>query len=100
MLNHYSSACCLFCPAIFANRNLALSHLQKHLKTQHSTHQNKSKTFFEASLHDKHRNKFFSLDSQVKSANVDLVLAFLKMAHVVMKQKRPYNELESVVLPS
>ena len=38
------------------------------------------------------------LESQVKSANKDLELATLKMAHVVMKRKRPYTELESVVL--
>ena len=31
--------------------------------------------------------------------NNDLVLASLQMAHVVMKRKRPYTELESVVLP-
>ena len=35
----------------------------------------------------------------MKSANKDLVLASLKMAHVVMKRKHPYTELESVVLP-
>ena len=34
-----------------------------------------------------------------KERNNDLVLASLQMAHVVMKRKRPYTELESVVLP-
>ena len=34
-----------------------------------------------------------------KERNSDLVLASLQMAHVVMKRKRPYTELESVVLP-
>ena len=61
-------------------------------------HQNKLKAFFEASLHDKQKQVSL-LESQVKSANKDLVLASLKMAHVVMKRKRPRTELESVVLP-
>ena len=91
------SACCLFCPAIFGNSNLAPSHLQKHLKTQHPNHQNKSKAFFEESLRDKQKQVSL-LENQVKNGN-ELVLASLKMAHVVMKQKRPYTELESVVLP-
>ena len=98
MFNPYPSACCMFCPAIFGNTNLAPSHLQKHLKTQHPNHQNKSKAFFEASLHDK-RKQVSLQESQVKSANKDLVLASLKMAHVLIKRKRPYAELESVVLP-
>ena len=94
----FSSACCMFCPAIFGNTNLAPSHLQKHLKTQYPNRQNNLKAFFEASLHDKQKQVSL-LESQVKSANKDLVLASLKMAHVVMKRKRPYTELESVVLP-
>ena len=95
MLNPYPSACCLFCPAIFGNSNLAPSHLQKHLKTQYPNHQNKSKAFFEESLCDKQKQVSL-LESQVKSGN-ELVLASLKMAHVVMKRKRPYTELESVL---
>ena len=39
ILNPYPSACCMFCPAILGNTNLAPSHLQKHLKTQHPNHQ-------------------------------------------------------------
>ena len=97
MLNPYPSACCLFCPAIFGNSNLAPSHLQKHLKTQHPNHQNKSKAFFEESLRDKQKQVSL-LENQVKNGN-ELVLASLKMAHVVMKRKRQYTELESVVLP-
>ena len=85
------------CPAIFGNSNLAPSHLQKHLKTQHLNHQNKSKAFFEESFRDKQKQVSL-LESQVKSRN-ELVLASLKMAYVVMKRKRSYTELESVVLP-
>ena len=73
------------------------SQLQKYLKTQHPNRQNKSKAFFEASLHDKQKQVSL-LEIQVKSANKDLVLASLKMAHVVMKRKRLYTELKSVIL--
>ena len=83
-LNPYPSACSLFCPAIFGNCNLALSHLQKHLKTQRPIYLNKSKAFFEASLHNKQKQVSL-LESEVKGGNKDLVLASLKMAHVVMK---------------
>ena len=68
------------------------------MKTQHPNHQNRLKAFFEASLHDKQKQVSL-LESQVKNANKDLVLASLKMAHVVMKRKHPYTKLESVVLP-
>ena len=34
-----------------------------------------------------------------KERNNDLVFACLQIAHVVMKRKRPYTELESVVFP-
>ena len=97
MLNPYPSAC-LFCPAIFGNNNLAPSHLQKYLKTQHPNHQNKSNAFFEASLHNKQKQVSL-LQSEVKGGNKDLVFAFPKIAQIVMKQKRPYIELESVVFP-
>ena len=65
------------------------------MKTQHPNHQNKLKAFFEASLHDKQKQVSL-LESQVRK---DFVLASLKMAHVVMRRKRPYTEVESVVLP-
>jgi len=35
----------------------------------------------------------------VKEGNNDLVLAFLKMAHIITKRKHPYTELESIVSP-
>ena len=54
--------------------------------------------FFEASLHNKQKQVFL-LQSEVKGENKDFVLAFLKIVHIVMKRKRPYTELESVVLP-
>ena len=50
MLNPYPSEQCLFYTTVFGNRNLAPGHLTKHVKSQHFTHQNKSKAFFEATL--------------------------------------------------
>ena len=68
------------------------------MKTPHPNHQNKSKAFLEASLLKKQKQVSL-LESEVKGGNRDSVLASLKMAHVVMKRKRHYTELESVVLP-
>ena len=38
-LNPYPSARCLFCTAFFGNSKLTPGHLQRHLKTQHPSHQ-------------------------------------------------------------
>ena len=68
------------------------------MKPQHPNHQIKLKTFFEASLHNKQKQVTL-LQSEVKGGNKHLVLAFLKMAYIVVKQERPYTKLKSVVLP-
>ena len=55
--------------------------------------------FFESYLQN-HLKQLCSLENNMaKERNTDLVLASLQTAHVVMKRKRPYTELESVVLP-
>jgi len=99
MLNPYPSAHCLFCTTVFGNSNLAPGHLKKHLKSQHPTHQNKSKAFFVASLESHWRQLSSFENSVVKEGNNDLVLASLKMAYILMQRKRLYTELKSVVLP-
>ena len=98
MLNPYSSACNLFCPATFRNSNSGPSHLQKHLKTHHPNYQNKSKAFFEASLHNKQKQVYL-LQNEIKGENTDLVVAFLKIVYIEVKRQRPYTELEYVGLP-
>ena len=54
--------------------------------------------FFESCLQN-HLKKLSSFDDNMaKERNNDLVLASFRMAHVVIKRKRPYTELESVVI--
>ena len=85
-LNPYPSARCLFCTAVFGNSNLTPGHLQRHLKTQHPSHQNKLMVFFESCLQN-HLKQLSSFENNTaKERNKDLVLASLQMAHVVMKE--------------
>ena len=49
-LNSYPLAHFLFCTAVFGNSYLTPGHLQRHLKTKHPSHQNKSMAFFESCL--------------------------------------------------
>ena len=50
MLNTYPSGHCLFYTTVYGKNNSSGSRTsQKRMKSQHSTHQNKSKAFFEAS---------------------------------------------------
>ena len=105
-LNLYPSACCLFCTAVFGNSNLTPGHLQRHLKTQYPSHQNKSMAFFESCLQNHLMQQSLFENNMAKERNNDLfilfiylVLASLQMAQIVMKRKRPYTELESVVIP-
>ena len=67
------------------------------MKPPHPNHQIKLRTFFEASLHNKQKQVTL-LQSEVKGGNKDLVLVSLKIAHIVVKRKRPYTELKSVFL--
>ena len=54
--------------------------------------------FFESCLQN-HLKQLSSFENNMaKERNNDLVLASLQMAHVVIKRKRPYIELESVVI--
>ena len=95
----YLSANCLFCSVKYANSNLVPSKLKLHLKKQHLEHQFKSKKFFESQLSALHtQQKNFELQ-MVNTESKDLLLASFKMTHIVLKSKRPYTELESVVLP-
>ena len=94
--SQYSSTNCLFCSVKYANSSLVSSKLELHLKKQHPQHQFKSKEFFESQLSafNKQQKSF-----QLQMVNKELLLASFKMNHVVLKSKRLYTELESVVLP-
>ena len=98
-MNPYSSPRFLFRIAVFANSNLTLDHLQKHLKTRHPSLQKKSTAFFESSLQNDSQQLSIFDKNMAKERNNNFVLASFQMAHVVIERKLPYTELESVVLP-
>ena len=97
--NQYLSANCLFYPVKYCNSGIVLSKLELHLEKQHPEHQYKSKEFFESQLSAICKQKrSFKLQMMNKESK-DVLLASFMVAHVVLKSKRPYTELEAVILP-
>ena len=93
--NQYPLASCLFCAVKHANSNRVPSKLEVHLQKHHPEHQYKSKKFFESQLLSiRKQQRSFELQMIGKESK-DIVLASFKMAHVVLKSKRPYTELET-----
>ena len=97
--NTYPAAQCLFCSVTYANSNLVPSKLSLHLKKQHSEYQYKSEKFFQSKV-AAYSKQVISFKSQMSEQDSEkLSLASFQMAHVLLKTKRPYTELETVVLP-
>lgn len=97
--NPFPPAKCLFCDVTYNNANVVPSKLDRHLKTKHPEHQNKSKQFFEATL-KAYSKQQATFKSQVSTSDTkSLTLASLKMTHIILQKKKPFTELESVVLP-
>ena len=91
----------MFCLTIYGNANVAPSKLISHFTKQHSEHQNKFKEFFQSLLAaQKKQSNLFDKQMRLQSTqDKNQLLASLKMSHHMMKVKRPYTELERVVLP-
>ena len=90
-----------FCSTIYGNVNLLPSKLINHLTKQHPEHQNKFKTYFQSHLaaQKKQSNLFDKQTGHQSTHKENVSLASLKMSHHMMTVKRPYKELECVVLP-
>ena len=98
--NSYSPAQCMFCWTIYGNANVAPSKLVSYFTKQHPERQKKSKEFFQPHLAaQKKQSNLFDKQMGLQAQDKSLLLASLKMLHHVMKIKRPYTELEHVVLP-
>ena len=91
----------MFCLTIYGNANVASLKLITHFTKQHSEHQSKSEEFFQSHLAaQKKLSNLFDKQMELQSTQEkNLLLASLKMSHHMMKVKRPYTELERVVLP-
>ena len=92
-LNAYPLVRCMFCTAVFDISSLTPGLLQKHLKTQHPSHQNKLMAFFESCLQNHLKQPSSYENIMAKERNYDLILASLQLVHVSMKRKRSYTEL-------
>ena len=96
---NYPSARCVFCQVIYHNLSMEKYKLKRHRDTKHSEHKNKLATFF------KQQTGQYALQQQrfeqlmVARSDQPLVITSLKIAHVLMSQKKPFTLAESVVEP-
>ena len=94
---NYPSARCVFCQVIYHNSSMEKYKLKRHRDTKHSEHKNKSATFF------KQQTRQYALQQQefeqLMAARADqpLDISSLKIAHVLMSQKKPFTLAESLV---
>jgi len=77
---------------------IAASYPSRSVVTYYMLPRTVQKALFEASLESHCRQLSSFENSVVKEWKYDLVLAFLKMARILTQRKRPYTELEFVVL--
>ena len=95
----HPSARCVFCQVIYHNSSMEKYRLKRHRDTKHSEHKNKSATFF------KQQTRQYAVQQQrfellmVARSDQPLVITSLKIAHVLMSQKKPFTLSESVVKP-
>lgn len=99
--NPYPATQCLFCSAKYKNSNLVPSKLLSHLKMQHSEHKNKSKEFFEATRAElkKQQRSFDSIMVHQEKEEKSLLMTSMEIAHILMKNKKPFTLAETVILP-
>ena len=95
----YPSASCVFCQVIYHNSSMEKYKLKRHRDTKHSEHKNKSATFF------KQQTRQYAVQQQqfeqlmVARSDQPLVITSLKIAHVLMSQKKSFTLAEYVVKP-
>ena len=81
---------CVFCRVIYHNSSMEKYKLKRQRDTKHSEHKNKSATFF------KQQTRQYALQQQqfeqlmVARFDQPLVMSSLKIAHVLMSQKKPF----------
>ena len=83
----------------YANSDLVPSKLFLHLKNKRPEHEHKSGIFFQSKVAE-YSKQLSSFESQmIERGSEKLSLASFQMTHVLLKTKRPYIKLETVVLP-
>ncbi|XP_045128621.1 SCAN domain-containing protein 3-like [Portunus trituberculatus] len=68
---------------------------------QHSEHKNKSKEFFEATRAElkKQQRSFDSIMVHQEKEEKSLLMTSMEIAHILMKNKKPFTLAETVILP-
>ena len=95
------SAQCMFCNVTYGNQSLVPLKLCNHLENKHSIHRNKSEQFLKKQYDYLCKQKI-ALQSLVLNNSYNknaLLLSSFEIAHVLMQQRKPYTEAESVIKP-
>ena len=75
------------------------SKLLSHVKKQYPEHEHKSQKFFQSKLAAYVKEQHDFERRVTEKISEKLTLASFQMTHVLLKTKRPYTELQTVVLP-
>ena len=96
---NYPSARCVFCQVIYHNSSMEKHKLKRHRDTKHSEHKNKSVSFFkQQTQHFAEQQQQFEHLMMARS-DQPLVVSSLKIAHILMSQRKPFTLAESVIKP-
>ena len=91
----------MFCNVTYGNQSLVPSKLRNYLENKHSIHRNKSEQFFKKQYDYlcKQKTALQSLVINNSYNKNDLLLSSFQRAHVLMQQRKPSTEAESVIKP-
>ena len=91
----------MFCSVAYGNQSLVPSKLRNHLENKHAIHRNKSEQFFKKQYDYLCKQKIAVQRLVINNlANKNALLeSSFQIAHVLMQQKKPYTEAESVIKP-
>ena len=90
---------CMFCKSTMGITCWMPNKLRKHLLDLYKEHQNKSASFFENyyKTHFLKSSQFFQNNFKSLTKNDPAVLLSLDVAHVLMKDRKPFTEAESTI---
>lgn len=90
---------CLICLENLGNDALRPSRLQRHLKTKHPSHQNKSLDFFEKKKMYFKKMKMAGEMSFYQLLPAEATEASFEIAHMIARTKKPHNIGETLIKP-
>ena len=92
---------CLICPnTSLSNQAMVPNKLSRHLSKNHPTLQFKQKSYFQNLKHNKKKESATLENLVAPDRNTPLVLASLRIAHLIAVNKKPFVEAEQIIGPA